>query len=146
MENDYVVNGLLRRRQEITDKLEQVQAQVRQLILDMDAIDATIRLFKPDIEIGVVRVKPVPRRHAAHQHESSRMIFSLLREASEPPTTRILTRMIMEARGMNTADHAMVDTMIKRIASTLRRLKHRGKLTADKNDGKNMRWQLARCQ
>ena len=143
MENDYVVNGLLRRRQEITDRLERAQVQVRQLILDMDAIDATIRLFQPDIEIGVVRVKPIPRRHAAHQHESSRMIFSLLREATEPPTTRALTRMAMETCGMNTADDAMVDIMIKRIASTLRKLKHRGRLVAEKSDGKNMRWQLA---
>ncbi len=143
MENDNVVNGLLRRRQEVVDRLEVVQGQMRQLVLDLDALDSTLRMFRPDVEIGVVRIKPIPRRHAAVRHESSRLVFSLLREAKEPMTTRALTRAIMEARGMNTADHAMVATMVVRLASTLRKLKNRGKLVADKESGKNMRWGLA---
>jgi len=143
MENDNVINGLLRRRQQVSDQLELVQSQMRQLVLDLDALDSTLRLFKPDVEIGIVRIKPIPRRHAAVRHESSRVIFSLLRETGEPMTTRALTRAIMEARGMNTADHAMVNTMLVRLASTLRKLKNRGKLVADKEGGKNMRWGLA---
>ena len=105
--------------------------------------DPNQRLFRPDVEIGVVRIKPVPRRHAAVQHESSRLVFSILRKASGPMTTRELARAIMEARGMNTADHAMAETMRLRLASTLRKLKHRGKLVANVEGGKNMRWRLA---
>lgn len=137
-----VLHGLLRKRQEIADKLEITQSQVRQLILDIDALDSTIRLFHPDVEIGLVRIKPVPRRHAALRHESSRIIFGVLREAPGPMTTREIVRAVMEARGMNTADHAMVQTMVLRMASTLRKLKNRGKLVADKHDGKNQRWGL----
>jgi hypothetical protein len=143
MENDNVINGLLRRRQQVSDQLELVQAQMRQLVLDLDALDSTLRLFKPDVEIGVVRIKPIPRRHAAVRHESSRLVFTILRESPEPMTTRAIVRAIMEARGMNTADHAMVATMVLRLASTLRKLKNRGKLVADKQDGKNQRWRLA---
>ena len=142
MENDNVVSGLLRRRQEVADKLELVQGQVRQLVLDLDALNTTIRLFRPDTEIGIVRMKPIPRRHAAVRHESSRLIYSLLREAREPMTTREVVRRIMEARGLNTADHAMVETMRLRLATTLRKLKNRGKLVADKEQGRNMRWAL----
>ncbi len=43
---------------------------------------------------------------------------------------------------MNTTDHAMVETMKLRMASTLRKLKSRGRLVADKRDGKNQRWGL----
>lgn len=138
-----VLHGLLRKRQEIADKLEVAQAQVRQLVLDIDAVDSTIRLFHPDVEIGAVRIKPVARRHAAVRHEASRVIFATLREAPGPMTTRELVRAVMEARGMNTADHAMVATMVVRMASTLRKLKNRGKLVADKQEGKNQRWGLA---
>ena len=143
MEHGNVISGLLRRRQEITDRLEIVQGQMRQLVLDLDALDSTLRLFKPDVEIGVVRIKPIPRRHATVRHESSRLIFGVLREATGALTTRELVRAIMEARGMNTADHAMVETMRLRMASTLRKLRNRGKLVADKQDGKNQRWELA---
>ena len=138
-----VLHGLLRKRQEIADKLEITQSQVRQLILDIDAVDSTIHLFDPDVEIGVVRIKPVARRHAALRHESSRIIFGVLREATGPMTTREIVRAVMEARGMNTADHAMVQTMLVRMASTLRKLKNRGKLVAEKKEGKNQRWGLA---
>ncbi len=39
MENDNVVSGLLRRRQEIADELEIVQGRVRNLVIDLDALD-----------------------------------------------------------------------------------------------------------
>lgn len=112
-------------------------------MLDLDTLDATLRLFRPTVETGVVRIRPVSRRHAAIRHESSRLIFSVLREAGRPLTTRELARAIMEAREMNTADHAMAETMRERLASTLRKLRHWRKLVADKEAGKNMRWGLA---
>lgn len=58
-------------------------------------------------------------------------------------TTREIVRAVMKARGMNTADHAMVQTMALRMASALRELKNRGKLAAGKQDGRNQRWGLA---
>ncbi len=143
MENDNVVNGLLRRRQEIADDLDKAQDRVRHLIIDIDAMDVTIRLFRPDAQIGLVRVKPIPRRHAALRGESTRMIFTALRETREPLTTREIVRVVMEARGMNTADQAMAETMRLRLATSLRKLRNRGKLMADKENGRNTRWRLA---
>ena len=126
MEDDNVVNGLLRRRQEIADDLEKVQGRPRELIIAIDALDVSIRLFRPNAEIGMVRVKPVPRRHAALRGEATRMIMGALREAAEPLTTREIVRKVMEARGMNTADPAMVETMRLRFATSLLKLRHWG--------------------
>ncbi len=138
-----VLSGLLRKRQENADELEKVQDQVRELILRLDALDITIRLFNPTVDIGAVRVKPVPRRHAAVRNESSRLIFAALREARRPMTTRELARFIMEQRGMNVADQAMVATMCNRLGSTLRKLKARGRIAAEKEGERNMLWRLA---
>lgn len=60
MESDNVVNGLLCHIQQVADQLELVQAQMRQLVLDIDALDSTLRLFKPDVAIDVVCIKPIP--------------------------------------------------------------------------------------
>ncbi len=49
----------------------------------------------------------------------------------------------MEARRMNTADHAMVETMRLRLATSLRKLRNRGKLVSEKENGRNMRLALA---
>ena len=94
------------------------------------------------MEIGAVRIKPMPRRHAAVRHESSRLIFAILREAFEPMTTRAIAKAMMEARGMNTADHAMAEAMRMRLGANLRKLRNRGKVAAEKEGGKNMRWRL----
>jgi hypothetical protein len=123
MENDNVVTGLLRRRQEIADELEVVQGRMRQLVIEIDALDVSIRLFRPAIEIGAIRVKPIPRRHAALRGESTRMIMGALREAPGPLTTREIVRCVMEQRGMSTADTQMAETMRLRLASSLLKLK-----------------------
>lgn len=143
MDNDNVVSGLLRRRQEIADELDVVQGRVRQLVIELDALDVTIHLFRPALEIGLVRVKPVPRRHAAVRGESTKMILGALRTAKEPMTTRELVRVIMEQRGMNTADPQMVSTMRLRIASSLNKLHHRKRVVSHGEPGAGRRWSVA---
>ena len=115
MENDNVVNGLPRRRQKVADALETAQGRMRQLVLDLDALDATLRLFRPDVDIRVVRIRPVPRRHEAVRPESSRPIHAVLRDAPGPVTTRELARAVHggardeHGRSRHGRDHAEVD-------------------------------------
>lgn len=116
MESDNVVNGLLCHIQQVADQLELVQAQMRQLVLDIDALDSTLRLFKPDVAIDVVCIKPIPRRHAAVRHESSRLIFSLLRETGEPMTTRVLTRANMVSAPMSLRRSTLANDRLRTLA------------------------------
>ena len=60
-----VLSGLIRKRAEVAGGLEAAQQRVRQLIIDIDNVDATIRLFAPDIDLEEIRPKPLPPRHAA---------------------------------------------------------------------------------
>ncbi len=126
MEHEHVINGLLRRRQEIADKLELAQGMVRQLVLDIDALDATIRIFQPDAEIGLVRVRPTPRRHQAMRGENSRLMLRMLGEAGESGlTTRDILLRVMEVRGLNAADKGMYEAMWHRVSASLRGLRKR---------------------
>ena len=90
-----VLSGLIRKRQEIAAELDTAQSKVRQLILDIDALDATLRLFQPDIDLDVVNVRPTPRRHEAHRGDTSRLIASLLREVEGPLSHRKITVRVM---------------------------------------------------
>ncbi len=138
-----VLHGLLRKRQEIADKLEMAQSRVRQLVLDIDAVDATIRLFQPDIDLDVVKVRPTPRRHEAHRGDTSRLILSLLREAGEPLSHREITQKVMTARGLNLADRTLCQTMRDRVGASLRGMRERGVLSSDGERGLGVRWRLA---
>ena len=41
MENEHVLSGLIRKRAEVAGELEAAQQRVRQLIIDIDNVDAT---------------------------------------------------------------------------------------------------------
>ncbi len=138
-----VLSGLIRKRQEIAADLDAAQSRVRQLILDIDAVDATIRLFQPDIDLDVVEVRPTPRRHEAHRGDTSRLILSLLREVGEPLSHREITQRVMTARGLNLADRALCQTMRDRVGASLRGMRERGALASNEGNGSGMRWHLA---
>ena len=138
-----VFSGLVRKRQEIAADLDAAQSRVRQLILDIDALDATIRLFQPDIDLSVVKVRPVPRRHEAHRGDTSRLVLSLLREAGEPLSHREITQRVMAARGLNLADRALCQTMRDRVGACLRGMRKRGRLVSGEGSGPGVRWALA---
>ena len=137
-----VLSGLIRKRQEIAAEMDGVQARLRQLILDIDAVDATIRLFQPDIDLDVVKVRPTPRRHEAHRGDTSRLILSLLREAAEPLSHREITQRVMQARGLNLADRALCQTMRDRVGASLRGLRGRGWVAGGEGKGPGVRWGL----
>jgi len=137
-----VLSGLIRKRQEIAAELDGVQARLRQLILDIDAVDATIRLFQPDINLDVVKVRPTPRRHEAHRGDTSRLILSLLREAREALSHRKITQQVMMARGLNLADRALCQTMRDRVGASLRGMRERGAVRSDGERGLGVRWEI----
>ena len=138
-----VLSGLIRKRQEVAAELDAAQSKVRQLILDIDAVDATIRLFQPDIDLDVVKVRPTPRRHEAHRGDTSRLVLSLLREAGEGLSHRELTQRIMQARGLNLTDRALCQTMRDRVGASLRGMRERGRLVTDGGVGRAVRWKVA---
>ena len=142
MELGLVITGLLRKRQAIADESELAQGTVRKLIQDIDAIDATIKLFQPDAPIGIVRVRPTLRRHAATRGESGRLILNMLREADGPMMTRDIVLKVMEARGLNAADRVMHETKRLRVSSSLRGLRDRGSLKSGDGKGSGVLWTI----
>ena len=138
-----VLSGLIRKRQEVAAELDAAQSRLRQLILDIDALDATIRLFQPDIDLEAVKVRPTPRRHEAHRGDTSRLILSLLREAGDGLSHREVTRQVMQARGLNLQDRALVQTMRDRVGASLRGMRGRGRVVSGEGSGIGVRWELS---
>lgn len=143
MENEHVLSGLLRKRAEIGGQLVEARAVVSRLAVDLDSVDATIRLFDPQADLAQLPVKPVPHRHAAYHGEISRPILSALRSAAEPITTHDMTLRVLAARGLSTADKAFVRSMQKRVGAALRHMRRRGAVEADQRNGGNLWWKLA---
>jgi hypothetical protein len=117
--------------------------QLRNLIIQLDSLDATIRLFKPDIDLVAVKAKPLPPRNAAFQGEVTRAILDKLRRIQRPMTTRELALAVMEGRGLDNADATLLRTIVKRVNATLRYHRNRGVLTSERGPGNHMLWAIA---
>ena len=144
MADPHVLTGLIAKRAELAGELEHHQAKVRQLLIDLDSVDATIRLFKPDIDLEEIRPKPLPPRHAAYKGEVARIVLGTLREAKKPCLTQELTMHIMAERGMNTADKRLVKTVSKRVGACLRHYRNKGMLRSSEGIGGRITWEVVR--
>jgi hypothetical protein len=142
MTHEHVISGLIAKRAEIAGKLEHHQAAVRQLMIDLDNVDATLRMFAPDIELNEIKPKPLPPRHAAYKGEVARVVLATLREAGRPCSTQELTMHVMAARGMNTADKRLVKTVVKRVGASLRHHRNKGLLRSSVGLGQHTVWEI----
>ena len=140
MENEHVLSGLIRKRSEIAGKLEAAQAETRRLIIDLDAVDATIRLVSPDIELEDIRPKPLPPRHAAYKGEVSRILFNALRDAQHPMTAEELAMCVMTERDLNMHDVRLRKTIMKRVHACMRHYRNKGTVESLPGPGKRMLW------
>ena len=143
MENAHVLSALVRKRAEIAGQLEAAQAQVRQLGADMGHLDATIRLFAPDLDLDTIKPKPVRAAYAASHGEVSRIILDTLREVGQPVTTQAMGLRVIAARGLDTADPALARTVQGRVRQSLGRLRGRKVIRSEADEAGGLRWALA---
>lgn len=138
-----VVHGLIDKRAETVGKIEAMQAQLAQLMADLDSLDRTIRIFEPDFDLTDAPVKPVPPANAAFRGEVQRFLLDTIRKSDVALTTHDLARRVMEGRGLNTSDKALLKLISQRTGHSLAKLRRTGFLVAQKaNAGGLLRWQL----
>jgi hypothetical protein len=116
----HVVTGLIAKRAELAGRIEHLQAQVRQATIELDHIEASIRIFQPDIDIAAIGARPVPPAHHAFRGETSRIVLETIREAGRPLDTTAITERVMRERGLDRNDAAMFRVMSKRVGACLR--------------------------
>ena len=62
---EYALEGLLRKRAETAGIVESLQDQLHKAMIDMDHVDCTIRLFRPEIDFAKLKPKPPKPSYAA---------------------------------------------------------------------------------
>lgn len=144
MENENVLSGLLRKRSEMAGEIDHLVSVVQQKMIELDHLDATIRVFKPDIDLETVKPKTVPPRHQARPGEMIRGVLTVLRESKKPLTSMDITLRLMERRIMNTADKMLVRTVSKRVIACVRHSRAKGLLKSTKMPTQQLLWEIAR--
>ena len=113
-------------------------------MIALDHLDATIRVFKPDIDLEAIKAKTIPPRHQALPGAMIRGVLRVLRESKKPLTSMEITPRVMARRVMNANDKALVRTVSKRVIACVRNARNKGLLKSTKAPGQQLLWEIAR--
>ena len=142
---DYVLTGLAKRRAELTGKIEATHAQLRQMLADLESLDATILQFDPAFHVEAIRPKAFrPPADWANRGQMSRVVLSILRQAAEPLTTRDIALELLISRAMDKRDQKLLRLMTKRVGVALRTQRENGVVASDQGPGQFQLWRVAR--
>ncbi len=142
MEKEHILGGLLRKRADIAGEIAVLHDQLRAQQADLAHVEATLKLFQPDIDFTGVRVSRKPGKLSAGYGEMSKHVRDAMRDASDWLTLKQIQETVMTARGMDLGDNALCVVVRKRIGAALRNLKRRGQAEDRHGVGLAMEWRL----
>ena len=124
MGEPHVISALSNKRAELAGIVSQLQRQLGQQQANLAHLDATMRLFNPDIRPNKIRARQQRTRSAWFRPgECLRLIYDELRDAAQPMTTRQLAERIMGVKAMPMADDRQRELVQKTILGSLNRAK-----------------------
>ena len=145
MAEPHVITALVNRRATLAGEIEATHERLRQMVLDLENLDATLRLFDPDYQVEAIRPKAFrPPKDWSNRGEMSRIILSVLRQAAEPLTTRDIALQLLLERALDKNDQRLLRLMTKRVGVALRGQRDNGVVRSDQGPGQYMLWEIAR--
>lgn len=115
MAQQYLVAGLVRKRAELAGEIEATHDRLRQLVSDLENLDATLGMFAPDMAIEAIKPKAFrPPKDWANRGQMTRIALSILRQAAEPLTTRDIALQLLVERALDKEDQRLLRLMMNR--------------------------------
>ena len=143
MAESHVVSALVNKRAEIAGMITRTEQQLGQFRADLVHLDATIRLFAPEMEPKRIPAKRIRQSDLwFEQGELSRRVLDALRRAGEPIRAPDLVRAVMIDKGLDPADRPSFVRVQWKVRDTLNRLNKRG-LLASAGAGHGVLWRIS---
>lgn len=143
-ERPNLLNGLVAKRAEIAGRLEANEAEHKRLTGELRTVDATIRIFEPDVDLSVILPKPLATREAAYRGQVTRIVFDTLSKATTPMTSHEVTHVVLTERGLATDEADLFALMRKRVGACLLAKKGQGLVRSIDTGGPLLSWELIR--
>jgi hypothetical protein len=84
--NEFVLNGLVKRRAQLAGDIENTHEALRKMVLDLESLDATIVQFDPDFQVETIRPKAFrPPKDWSNRGQMSRIILSGAKPQNRSP-------------------------------------------------------------
>lgn len=117
---------------------------MRQLIIDLDHVDAALRIFDPDIDLADIRPRPLPARHRAFRGGVQRTVLGALRKSDKPMAAYELAAHVMAERGLDTTDKKLLVVIAKRVGASLRQMRSNKQVQSVPGVGRHVLWEIVR--
>lgn len=131
MAETHVVSALRAKRAEVSGYIHDLEKKVKRMRANLAHIDATIRVFAPDLNPDSI---PPKRRYRRSRYfakgELSRRCLDMLRVAAGVPIAATeIARAAMANKGMSVDDTAQLQGVTEMVLLSLGRLRRRGAVT-----------------
>jgi hypothetical protein len=101
--------------------------------------------FDPDFHVETIKPKAFrPPKDWSNRGQMSRIIQTVLRQASEPPTTRDIALQLLVERALDKSDLRFLQLMTKRVGVALRGQGETGVGRCDQGPGQYKLWEISR--
>ena len=111
----------------------------------LENLDQTIRQFDPGHNVEGIRPKAFrPPKDWANRGQMSRLVLSILRQATEPMTSRDIALEMLVTRALDRSDQRLLKIMTKRVGVALRTQRENGVVRAEQGPGQFVFLQVAR--
>ena len=119
-----VIGGLRDKRSELVELVGRLEQQLADYRVSLTHLDATMRLFDPDLLLADTDLQQQERVSWFRPGECLRTIYDVMREAPQPLTTRDVARRVIAAKGITVADDRTQSLIQKTILASLSRAKN----------------------
>ncbi len=141
---EHVLSALAKHRAELAGEADALRARLAAITADISHVDAVIRQFDPDYDLGRIRPKRPRGPDVAKRGERSWAILAVLREAGGPLTVAEITRRVLARDGQDDGDRNAMPRLAKRIGMTLWRQAQRGTVRSEQGPSQLMVWDVVR--
>ena len=145
----FVVSGLVAKHSELAGIIQFHRTEIERVAADLKHLDATIKLFSPEIDLRSLGAKRMTSSSASvggfkhfKSKESHTLVLDQLRVATEPLSAVMICTAIMADRGMEDAKELRISIQ-RTLTGTLRRLEKRGLVKEVERSGLTVFWQIA---
>ena len=126
MAESHIVSGLVAKRGEVAGEAQHCRRELQRLADELGHLDATIRLFDPDYDLGGIRARQ--RRRGHHWFgpgECQRLVLEVLRDAAGPLSDQGVAVAVATRKGVQDRPEALA-ALQKTTLAVLRRLVGKG--------------------